>query len=156
MGFFGAYVFDKAGWRPHRPGQKPDVAGPWLTVDIYDSDFTTVTYSPTGPGSGVAYLGFTPRDYFEEEDASQPTDVAREAAGLAFWWTQVKGDTSESERAEKERLFATYLADDEEVDPAVLTDDAIGQFEDDEIFVEVRTARFLDALNLPVPEDLPH
>jgi hypothetical protein len=154
MGFFGTYVYDRDGWKPHRPGQVPELPAPWLTVDIYDSDFATVGYSPAGRGSGVAYLGFTPRDYFEDPEAAPPTDVEREAAGLADWWAQCRGGaTTDSDRAAKERELAGYLADD---DGAVdLCDETIGQFDDEDIFVEIKTARFLGALDLPAPDDLP-
>lgn len=156
MGFFGTFVYDRTGWKPHRPGQVPEQSAPWLTVDIYDSDFATVGYSPVGRGSGVAYLGFTPRDYFEDPDAAPPTDVLREAAGLADWWAQRRNGATGSERAAKEHELAGYLAhDDGAIDPADLSDETIGQFDDEDIFVEIKTARFLSALDLPAPDDLP-
>ncbi|MEV7986869.1 hypothetical protein [Micromonospora sp. NPDC085948] len=65
---------------------------PWLLVDIHDSDSATLTYRPAGPGTGVAYLGYTPRTYFENPDASAPTDAVREAAGLSAWWALTTAD----------------------------------------------------------------
>ena len=90
MGFFGRYVFDGRTWHDIDPGsdQTLDIEAPWLSVDIYDSDFATVCYEPPGPGSGTAYLGNTPRTYFGNESASAPTDVLREADGLASWLAQ--------------------------------------------------------------------
>lgn len=85
MGFFGRYLFDGSQWSGHEPGSALSEAGPWLHVDIHDSDFTTVTYGPPGRGSGVAFLGYTPRAYFEDAKASELTDVAKEAAGLTDW-----------------------------------------------------------------------
>lgn len=109
MGFFGAYLFDGHRWTAHQPAEQPTIAEPWLLVDIHDSDIATVTYRPVGPGSGVAYLGHTPRTYFENPDASAPTDVAREAAGLGAWWAQQRGGASDTERSAKEAGLTAYL-----------------------------------------------
>jgi hypothetical protein len=117
------------------------------------SDIATLTYRPPGPGSGTAYLGHTPRTYFENPDASAPTDVAREAAGLGSWWAQRHGGAGDTERTAKEAELAAYLAADR--DPADIDlDDEDDDLDDAEIFVEVKTARFLAALDLPVPGDL--
>ncbi|WP_192749898.1 hypothetical protein [Actinopolymorpha pittospori] len=126
-----------------------------MQLDIHDSDITTVRYRPVGSGTGVAYLGTTPRTYFEDQIASAPTDVAREAAGLANWWAQLRGGVNEVERSDKEAELAGYLAYDE--DPAEIDldeDEDVDQLDDAEIFVEVKTARFLETLGLPLPEDL--
>lgn len=155
VGLFGRYVYDGTRWLPQEDERVLDLAEPWLSVDIHDSDITTVVYRPAGPGRGVAYLGDTPRTYFENENASAPTDVAREAAGLASWWAQRQHGGSEAERGAKERELVAYLAED--TDPAGLTfdeDEDIDGLDDGEIFVEVKTARFLAALDLPVPDDL--
>jgi hypothetical protein len=158
MGFFGGYVFDGSTWHCFDPdsSQALEFAAPWLRVDIYDSDIATVRYEPAGPGSGIAYLGSTPRTYFEDESASAPTDVLREAEGLAFWLARQRGSGDEAELRE---LIAPFLADDTE-EPPLGGDDS--GFEDDaddlddaEIFVEVKTARFLQAVGLPVPGQLP-
>ncbi len=69
----------------HEADKLPTVPEPWLLVDIHDSDIATIAYRPTGSGSGVAYLGVTPRTYFEDPGASAPSDVAREAGGLVEW-----------------------------------------------------------------------
>lgn len=156
MGFFGTYLFDGQRWNAHRADEVPILAEPWLLVDIHDSDISTITYRPAGPGNGIAYLGHTPRTYFENPDASAPTDVEREAAGLSAWWAQHRGGARESERGAKEAELSTYLADD--LDPAELElndeDDRDDNLDDADIFVEVKTARFLAALDLPVPDDL--
>ncbi|GAA5014810.1 hypothetical protein [Actinopolymorpha pittospori] len=152
MGFFGTYAYDGSRWVA---GQSQPVAEPWLQLDIHDSDITTVRYRPVGSGTGVAYLGTTPRTYFEDQIASAPTDVAREAAGLANWWAQLRGGVNEVERSDKEAELAGYLAYDE--DPAEIDldeDEDVDQLDDAEIFVEVKTARFLETLGLPLPEDL--
>lgn len=67
---------------PHDAGELPSLPESWLLVDIYDSDMAAVVYRPTGSGSGDRHLGVTLRIYFEDPDASAPTDVAREAGGL--------------------------------------------------------------------------
>jgi hypothetical protein len=158
VGFFGGYVFDGSTWCGLDPdsSQALELAAPWLSVDIYDSDIATVRYEPAGPGSGIAYLGCTPRTYFEDDSASAPTDVLREAEGLAFWLARQQGRGDEAELRE---LIASFLADD--IQEQQLDDDDSG-FEDDaddldnaEIFVEVKAARFLQAVGLPVPHELP-
>ena len=110
MGFFGGYVFDGSTWRGFDPssGRWPDIAAPWLSVYVHDSDIATVRYEPGGPGSGIAYLGRTPRVYFGDESASAPADVLREAEGLASWLaSQGKGDEEELRD-----LIASFLAGD--------------------------------------------
>jgi len=166
MGFFGTYLYDgkEGSWRPVAPAidelgrpvrgdQLPDAAEPWLLVDIHDSDVTTVTYRPAGRGTGVAYLGITPRTYFENEQASAPTDVTREAAGLADWWRQAHG-VGEAASKGKEIELRSFLAPD--LDPDDIEVDAQDDEDEDdaEIFVEVKTSRFLAALDLPRPAEL--
>ncbi|MET7426225.1 hypothetical protein [Dactylosporangium sp. NPDC005555] len=140
VGFFGGFLFDGQTWTEVdiddvvAPG-----GGPWLHVDIHDSDFAAVTYRPAGPGTGVAFLGFTPRVYFENPAASPPTDVHREAAGLAAWWAARRDAVTGADLAAKAAAVLLYLAkDDEDDEPA-----------DDSPFVEDKTDRFLTALGLP-------
>jgi hypothetical protein len=162
VGFFGSYLFDGSTWHSFDPhdidpddphdfdptSAPPDIAGRWLRVYIYDSDFAIVGYQPTGPGSGVAYLGWTPRAYFQDESAA-PTDVHREAEGLAFWLSQQQGGSGKPELRE---LVASFLADDAR---APLADDAdFADLDDADIFVEVKVAKFLKAVGLPVPGEL--
>ncbi|MEU7751210.1 hypothetical protein AB0B57_04070 [Micromonospora sp. NPDC049101] len=76
------------------------------------------------------------------------------AAGLSFWWAQQRGGASATERGAKEDEVAAHLAED--LDPADIDlDDDDDDLDDADVFVEVRTARFLGALDLPVPDDLP-
>jgi hypothetical protein len=149
VGFFGLYVFDGTAWHSFDPGsgETPDIVAPWLSVNIHDSDFAEVRYEPPGPGSGTAYLGFTPRAYFQDDSASAPTDVSREAEGLAVWLVRQQGRTDE---AALQELVASFLADDspEDLDDAGLEDDA-------DIFVEVKVSKFLTAVGVPAPDDLP-
>jgi hypothetical protein len=166
MGFFGGYIFDGRDWQEFEPssGAAPEVASPWLKVTIFDSDVADIRYDPAGPGTGVAYLGFTPRVYFEDENASAPTDVEREAAGLAAWVSARQGGGDETALQE---LITPFLAsddlDDEDKDEDDEADDAWDDEDDDDLddddldadtFVEVRLARLFEAIGVPVPDDL--
>jgi len=152
MGFFGQFHFNGRAWATPVDDPEP----PWLTVEIHDSDIATITYEPAGPGSGIAFLGDTPRGYFDEEDASEPTDTAREAAGLAQWWALIH---DEGAVGTKERELVAYLAEDSEASggtaaPAEEELDDLDEIDEGEIFVEIKAARFIAALDLPVPDDL--
>jgi hypothetical protein len=167
MGFFGGYIFDGRGWLEFEPssGSAPEVGSPWLKVVIFDSDIADISYHPAGPGTGVAYLGFTPRVYFEDDSASSPTDVEREAAGLAAWVAAYQGGGDETALQD---LIAPFLAsddDEDDVEEDDEDDDAWAGEEDEpdedsdsdddaEAVVEVKLARLLTAIGLPVPEDL--
>ncbi|GLY78640.1 hypothetical protein [Actinoallomurus iriomotensis] len=155
MGFFGAYLFDGSQWSSHEPGSALPGAGLWLLVDIHDSDFTTVSYGPPGSGSGVAFLGYTPRAYFEDAKASEPTDVAREAAGLTDWW-ELRNEAGDIQRSAKEAELRLYLAGDDDwpEDEDEDEEDDTEDVDDAEVFVEIKTARFLKGLDLPLPDDL--
>ena len=159
MGFFGRYVYDGTRWLPLAEHEVPSLAEPWLSVDIYDSDITTVVYRPAGQGSGVAYLGDTPRTYFADETASAPTDTGVEAAALAAWWARRHG-ASDDARDAKARELIGYLAADGPDDPGDYGNSDYGNSDyddlaDADVFVEVTTARFLAVLDLPVPDGLP-
>jgi hypothetical protein len=169
MGFFGGYIFDGRDWLEFEPssGSAPAVGSPWLKVVIFDSDIADISYHPAGPGTGVAYLGYTPRVYFEDENASSPTDVEREAAGLAAWVAAYQGGGDETALQD---LIAPFLASDEDEDEDDVErdeedDDAWAADEEEpdedsdsdddaEAVVEVKLARLLAAIGLPVPDDL--
>ncbi|MFC0114655.1 hypothetical protein [Kibdelosporangium aridum] len=146
MGFFGTYLYDGDKWTPHDNDVRPDLAGPWLTVDIHDSDIATISYSPADPGTGVAYIGVTPRIYFDDETASAPTDVAREAEGLAAWREELGASAVISDD------LVDFLAEDEAEDWD--SDEDSDDLADTEVFVEAKVVEFLTALSLPVPDDL--
>ncbi|NGY58343.1 hypothetical protein G7043_05265 [Lentzea sp. NEAU-D13] len=151
VGFFGTYAYEHGSWKTLSEGELPPLDEPSLWIDIHDSDITSVVYAPVGPGSGVAYLGLTPRTYFENPNASDPTDVLREAAGLAAWWAlHNSGDV-----AAKQAELLEFLASDENPDDFEWNEDEdVDAIDDGEVFVEVKTQRFLAALGLPVPYDL--
>ena len=157
MGFFGTYLYDGEQWHDADPETRPAGDSAWLHVDIHDSDFTTVTYHPAPAGAGIAYLGVTPRTYFENTAASAPTDVVREAAGLTAWWAARHPDAGHDDLIAKESALLTYLAQDVDPEDDDLDDgdDAdVDHLDDAEIFVEVKTARFLTTLDLPLPAEL--
>ncbi|HEX7305567.1 hypothetical protein [Lentzea sp.] len=152
MGFFGTYAFEHGEWKTLSEGELPPLSEPSLWIDIHDSDITSVVYTPAGPGSGVAYLGLTPRTYFENPNASDPTDVLREASGLAAWWALV---SSGSDVVAKQAEILGFLAEDENPDEFEWDEsEDIDEIDDGEVFVEVKTARFLAALDLPLPAEL--
>ena len=151
MGFFGTYAYEHGSWKTLSEGELPPLAEPFLWIDIHDSDITSVVYAPAGPGAGVAYLGLTPRTYFENPNASDPTDVLREAAGLAAWWALSNSGNVPAKQAE----LLAFLAEDE--DPNGFEWDEsedVDEIDDGEVFVEVKTRRFLAALDLPLPDGL--
>jgi hypothetical protein len=82
--------------------------------------------------------------YFDDPEASRPTDVAREAADLTAWWNGRRGVPGDAERIDKEATILGFLASDLQ-----------RRFDPDDPFVEKTTARFLLALDLPVPDELP-
>jgi hypothetical protein len=148
MGFFGTFLCEDGRWSESADGTTRTPHQPWMTVSIHDSDIATITYAPTGPGSGVAFLGITPRIYFEDDSASAPTDPDREARGLAAWWAAVHRVSDGTAQVMKERELRAFLVSD--VLPSG-DEDA----DDEEIFVERRAARFIQALGLPAPGGLP-
>jgi hypothetical protein len=170
MGFFGGYIFDGRNWLEFEPssGTVPEVGSPWLKVVIFDSDIADISYHPAGPGTGVAYLGFTPRVYFEDENASAPTDVEREAAGLAAWVAAYQGGGDETALQD---LITPFLASDDLEDeededegdskgawdddePDSEDDDDVEDLDDADSFVEVKLARLFEAMGLPLPDAL--
>ena len=82
MGYFGRFVYSGGAWRDE------PAAEAFLAVDIHDSDIATVDFRSPATG-GRFYLGFQPRDYWEDPDASAPVDADAEAAGLSTWASEV-------------------------------------------------------------------
>lgn len=151
MGFFGLYLYEAGQWSELDLDAEPTANEPWLLVRIHDSDIGSVVYAPAGPGSGVAFLGYTPRIYFEDDSASDPTDPDIEARGLATWWATVHRETDEASRTAKEHQLRAFLAAD--IPPS--DDEDEGDLDDGDVFVEIKVARFIRALGLPVPGGLP-
>jgi hypothetical protein len=156
MGFSGTYLYDEQ-WHDATPDIRPTGGGPWMLLDIHDSDFTIVTYQPAPSGAGVAYLGVTPRTYFEDTAASAPTDVFREAAALAAWWAALHPGAGHDDVLTKQEQLITFLAQDVDPEDDDLDDGDerdVDDLDDAEVFAEIKTARFVAALDLPLPPDL--
>jgi len=148
MGFFATYQFDGSTWAEGDPEAGPTGPEPWLWVDVHDSDFATIRYAPAGPGTGVAFLNSTPRAYFGSEDASPQTDVEREALGLAQWWSgHSPGGSVVGQESKRYEIAALLASDDDEMADGEETDDA-------DIFAEIKAARLLKTLGLPMPEGI--
>ncbi|MEV0560905.1 hypothetical protein [Dactylosporangium sp. NPDC050588] len=139
MGFFGGFLYGGQSWTEADRSAARALTGPWLHVDIHDSDFAALTYRPAGPGTGVAFLGYTPGVYFGMPDAGPPTDAPREAAGLAAWWAGLNPSAPSTDRDTMAATLLPYLATDEPQD----ADD------DSSPFVEDKVDDFLTALGLP-------
>lgn len=108
-----------------------EVSHPYLVVDIHDSDVATVSYAPAPPAGGLVFLGFQPRDYFDDPSASEDVDLDLEAEGLARWARQATGAT----------VAAASIR-------PLLAEDGVEEPEDD--FVEETVARLVSLLGLPV------
>ena len=147
MGFFGTYRFHAGAWAAVDPEDNPAGAEPWLWVDVHDSDFATIRYAPSGSGTGLAYLNVTPRVFFDDPKASEPTDPVREADGLAQWRAglAVRGSTDRFPTGAD--VIARLLAGDDDPELDDLDDDA-------EVFAELKAIRLLTTLALSLPPDL--
>ena len=109
-------------------------AGDPLAITIQDSDIATIDYAPSD-AVGRFHLGFQPRDYFEDPDASRPVDVEAEVDGFLGWAEHTLG------RAPHPEDILELVAED-------------GLDEPDDEFVEDTAARLLALLGLPLPPAL--
>jgi hypothetical protein len=125
MGLFLTQTFASGKW-----SDGDSVIAPFLTVDIHDSDIATISYEPGPESGGLVYLGFQPRDYFEDDSASADVDLDRQAAALAAWAHDVTGATVDP------ASIRPLLAEDRVEEPV-------------DVFVEEAVARFLEILGLP-------
>jgi hypothetical protein len=128
VGYFGTFIYRDGDWRDHGGGERE------LVVDIHDSDIATVDYRPAPPGLGRFYLGYQPRDYFDDPDASWPVDVPAEVDAFVSWAEQTLGTAPDPD------AVRTLVAEK----AAVPADD----------FVEDSAARLIRALGLPLPPAL--
>ena len=106
---------------------------PFLLLDVHDSDIATVDYRAADASGGRFYLGYEPRIYFEEPDASAPVDTRAEAEGFARWVLDAEERDVDSD--EVQRLMASP-------DGAPPEDDV----------VEQTVERLLTLAGLPLPE----
>lgn len=129
MGLFGTFTYSNGQWRGSPQGVS------YLRVDIHDSDIATVDFAPAVAGRGRFFLGFQPRDYFEDTAASDPVDNDAEAEAFVDWATETLG----AEVSVDQIRF--LLADD-------------GVEEPNDAFVEDTVRTLLSAIGLPLPSDL--
>jgi hypothetical protein len=129
VGYFGRFVYSDGAWRDE------PTAEAFLAVDIHDSDIATVDFRSPAT-AGRFYLGFQPRDYWEDPDASAPVDADAEAAGLSTWVSEVLDV----------RVPAAQIR-------PLLAEDGAEEPRDD--FVEQTVIRLIELLQLPVPDPLP-
>ena len=130
MGYFGTFIFRDGQWQQRSSG-----AGPELVVDVHDSDIATIDYRPAPPGLGRFYLGYQPRDFFADPEASQPVDVPAEVDAFVGWAAQTLGRAPEADALRP-----------------LVAEDGAGEPEDE--VVEDTVVRLLDLLGLPVPQEL--
>jgi hypothetical protein len=128
VGYFGTFIYRDGDWRDHGGGDRE------LVVDIHDSDIATVDYRPAPPGRGRFYLGYQPRDYFADPEASGPVDVPAEVDGFVGWAAETLGAAPDP--ADVRMLLAE--------DGGTPSDD----------FVEDSAATLIALLGLPLPPAL--
>ncbi|MGY1803757.1 hypothetical protein ACI78T_10795 [Blastococcus sp. SYSU D00922] len=86
MGYFGKLAYSDGRWTAGRP-----TAVPFLLLDVHDSAIATIDYRGADASGGRFFLGYEPRIYFEEPDASPPIDTRAEADGFARWVKETAG-----------------------------------------------------------------
>jgi hypothetical protein len=87
MGNWNCYRYADDAWTVFAgPDEIPEVGDRDLRFFLADSDLAEVRYFPAAaPGTGSAFVGHTPRTYFDDPDAPGCTDSAADAIGLATW-----------------------------------------------------------------------
>ncbi len=106
------------------------VTAPFLMVDIHDSDIATITFQPGPEAGGLVYLGYQPRDYFDDDTASADVDLDRQASALAVWAQEVTGTGVEASS------IRPLLAEEGVEEPM-------------DVFVEETVDRLLETLGVP-------
>ena len=150
VGFFGECLLQDLVWT------KTDLEDsllepprePWMSLIIHDSDLAILAYAPAGSGSGLAYIGGTPRLVFDDDSEAASPDRLAEAAALAVWVASLTNQ-NEADLDSLQLTIASFLASDD--DPA-LPDDVTDEAE---IFAENKVRWMLEAVSLPAPADLP-
>lgn len=109
-------------------------ATPSLTIEVQHGDIAVVDYLPSPTAAGRFYLGFQPRDFFDDPDESAPVDIDAEAECFAAWAELVGAEDVQPN--EVRRLMAVEGG------------------EPDDTFVEETVVRLLRLVNLPLPDGL--
>ncbi|UTT71368.1 hypothetical protein NMQ03_09955 [Arthrobacter sp. DNA4] len=103
-----------------------------LRVSVYDSDIATIEYQPSGSATGRFFLGFQPRDYFDDPNDHDPVDLADESENFSGWAALVLGkDISPQE-------VRAIMAEEDVAEPL-------------DTFVEDTLNRLLTRLDMPLP-----
>ena len=108
---------------------------PSLRIEVQDSDIAIVDYLPAPEGLGRFYLGFQPRDLYDDPAESAPVDLAAEAEAFAEWALLVGAVDVEAKHVR--RLMAEEHVDE----PA-------------DTFVEETAQRLIRLVGLPIPDGL--
>jgi hypothetical protein len=127
VGNFESSIFRSGVWMETEGGDHWD-----LRVSVHDSDIATIEFKPSGSAAGRFYLGFQPRDYFNDPADHDPVDLAAESEGFSQWAAIVLG--KEISPTEVRAVMA-----EEDVDEPVDT------------FVEDTVTRLLTRLGIPLP-----
>lgn len=115
MGNFETSVYESGSW------MDDEATDEWqLRISVHDSDIATVEYRPSECAMGRFYLGFQPRDYFEDPAASDPVDLRAEAECFSVWASTVAGRDVPAEE-----LMAMMAAEDIEPEDAFVEDTVI-------------------------------
>lgn len=86
MGIFETSVYSAGSWSGDEESEN------WLLrISVHDSDIGTIDYRPHEGASGRFYLGFQPRDYFENPDASEPVDLVAVSNSFSAWASAAVG-----------------------------------------------------------------
>ncbi|MBW0253908.1 MULTISPECIES: hypothetical protein [unclassified Cellulomonas] len=109
-------------------------ATPSLAIEVQDSDIAVIDYRPAPEGLGRFYLGFQPRDLYDDPAESEPVDIEAEAEAFATWAESV--GALDVQPNEVRRLMA------------------IEGEEPEDTFVEETVVRLLRLLGLSVPKGL--
>ena len=126
LGNFETTVFASGAWKSGEPTD-------WqLRISVHDSSFATVEYRLDEVDAGRFYLGFQPRDYFEDPTASDPVDLTVESSQFSRWASIVLGT-----EVDPPDLLSMMAAEDI-AEPA-------------DVFVEDTVVRLLNRLRMPLP-----
>lgn len=109
-------------------------ATPSLAIEIHDGDIAVIDYRPAPDGAGRFYLGFQPRDLYDDPSESEPVDIEAETEGFVAWAEALGAD--DVRPSEVRRLMAVE-----------------GE-EPDDTFVEDTVVRLIRLVGLPVPDGL--
>lgn len=128
MGIFETSVYKAGSWSGNEESNE------WLLrISVHDSDIATIDYRSDDGPSGRFYLGFQPRDYFDNPEASEPVDLVAVSNSFSSW------ASSEVSTAVSPEELRTFMASEAVEEPG-------------DIFVEDTLVRLLERLGIPLPK----